>query len=221
MSERCGESHPKGRAAVCGIWNLGDTDAIDDMGESCRRHEQAPGGVRGEARRPGPAGPHGRRSRGATPSPRSGADLIRRRIRRRPPCALDTPAGRRRAGRRLRIAPIVRIPPARSVRASGPGTEPPRRPPGGAGACGCFGPPCGGRGPRGRRHPVLRGARAGADHRPHLVHDHDGGGYHKGNHQGVLFTERSIRVAMARWAPTPSFDIGMDQLPGADGGPCT
>ena len=158
MSERCGEPSER-KGGGLWYWNWGVTDAIDDMGEFCRRHEQAPGGVRGEARRPDPAGPHGRRSCGATPSPRSGADLIRRRIRRRRPCALDTPAGRRRAGRRLRIAPIVRIPPARSVRASGPGTEPPRRPPGGAGACGCFGPPCGGRGPRGRRRPVLRGTR--------------------------------------------------------------
>ena len=36
---------------------------------------RAPGGVRGEARRPGPAGADGRRGRGATPLPNSGPGL--------------------------------------------------------------------------------------------------------------------------------------------------
>ena len=69
---------------------------------------RAPGGVRGEARRPGPARPHGRRGRGATPLPNSGPGLSGAGARSMPrpdACAPDAGFAPRRAAQSLRRAP--------------------------------------------------------------------------------------------------------------------
>ena len=73
---------------------------------------RAPGGVRGEARRPGPARPHGRRGRGATPLPNSGPGLSgagagasARSMPRPDACAPNAGFAPRRAVESLRRAP--------------------------------------------------------------------------------------------------------------------
>ena len=86
----------------------------------------------------------------------------------RRPCALDTPAERMRAERRVRITPTSRLSPARSVRASGPGTEPARY----AAAAVLV------------VVATLFAAPAPAQTTTRLVHDHDGRGNHVGRQGG-------------------------------------
>ena len=87
---------------------------------------RAPGGVRGEARRPGPAGADGRRGRGATPLPNSGPGLIpgagapARTMPRPDTCAPNAGFAPRRAAESPRRAPCGAQAPGRDRPARGP-----------------------------------------------------------------------------------------------------
>ena len=163
-SERCGEQSERKRTRSAAFdWGVADAIRLG----SCRcdwrywrtlstlqKRAESRDGTRRLRRLPAPGSPDEAPCRRTLDS--CGVRRERDRRARRRPCALDTPAWRMRAERRLRITPTARIPPARPERASNPGAERPRPPRGGAVARGCSGPPCGGRVAPGLRRPAFR-----------------------------------------------------------------